>query len=107
MKPPKFAIGQSVYAFSSLFTVRSVLDRYWDDHEQVWRYRIDKHVRWISEELLKTEEEMQEVLGDAAIEDDEDEDFTDYEYDGDTGRALINGQWRVMDSDQWDRFQKS
>lgn len=28
------------------------------------------------------------------------------EYDGDTGKAFIDGEWRVVDSGQWERWQR-
>lgn len=61
------------------------------------------------EAALLSELEVQEILAEDPVADDEDEDedLGDYEYDGDTGRAFVNGQWQVVDSSQWDRFQHS
>jgi uncharacterized membrane protein (UPF0182 family) len=37
----------------------------------------------------------------------DDEEEPEYEYDGDTGCAFINGEWRVVSSSQWERWQRS
>lgn len=35
------------------------------------------------------------------------EDDDEYVYDGDTGKAFINGEWVVVSSTEWERFQSS
>lgn len=107
MKPPKFAIGESLYLSLSLHTAHLVKDRYWDFDRDSWRYKLGPHPTWFLEATLRSELEVQEILAEEPVASDEDEDLGDYEYDGDTGRALVNGQWHVVNSEQWNRFQHS
>jgi hypothetical protein len=36
----------------------------------------------------------------------DDEKEPEYIYDGDTGTAFINGQWRIVSQTQWERWQR-
>lgn len=108
MQPPKFAIGQSIYLTHHLHTAYLVKDRYWDFDRETWRYKLGPHPTWFVEASLLSALEVEEILAEEPVVDEDDDEDLGYDsYDGDTGRALINGQWQVVDSDQWDRFQHS
>ncbi len=100
MKEPKYTIGQTVYVLPTVNRTTQVSDRVWDANlkpEPSYRYKVASSPAWFPERQLRTEEEMPEDLESAAPDD-------NWEYDGDTGRALIDGRWVVISPRQWERF---
>jgi hypothetical protein len=125
MTKPKFEIGQTVHGSGAVNIIYDVIDRRWDAEpkrrsfdmagaEPSFQYLLgngrfiedglklkDATSGWIDECHLFSLEEMREQL-----QRDRDDEFDDseYEYDGDTGKAFINGQWIVVNQQQQDRF---
>jgi hypothetical protein len=105
MIEPKFAIGQEVYVAPTVNRIVKIVDRVYDpdsirEGESGYRYRVEGSPAWFPESWLETKEELDERLR----EDAEDDDEESYEYDGDSGCAFIRGEWRVVDSRAWERW---
>lgn len=65
MRPPKFAIGQTVYVMPVVNRTIEVADRYWNNDlkpQPGWVYKVIDSPAWFPEEDLKTHEEVQEHL---------------------------------------------
>ena len=108
MNEPKFSIGQSVYVMPTVNRTVQVVDRYWEEDlkpEPSYQYKISGSPAWFPESQLKTYEEMEEFLEtEYDVESEDNWLYEPLEYDGDTGRAFINGKWIVLDSRRWGRF---
>lgn len=100
---PKFTLGEEVHVMGVINVSSWVADRIYDPHcrregESGYRYKVDGSPVWFYESQLETPDEIKARIADP--EDDEPE----YQYDGDTGKAFINGHWQVVSSLTWERY---
>ena len=105
---PKFQIGDEVHVMGVINVTERVVGLMYDPKtqrpgESGYRYRVTGSPAYFYESDLATPEEIQARLED---EGDDELDYPEYEYDGDTGCAFINGEWRIVSQTQWERWQR-
>ena len=104
-RAPKFQIGDEVHVMGVVNLTETVVDLKYEPkpYRPGWsgyRYKVTGSPVYFHESELEMPEEVKARL----TSDDEKE--PEYIYDGDTGTAFIDGKWRVVDSMQWERWQR-
>ena len=103
---PKFQIGDEVHLMGVVTLTERVVAIKYDPkpYRPGWsgyRYKVTGGSPvYFHESELETPEEVKARL----TPDDEKE--PEYEYDGDTGCARIDGKWRIVSQTQWERWQR-
>ncbi len=100
MIEPRFKIGDDVHLMGVVNLTNKIVDRIFDSVGGGYRYQVFGSPAWFYESQLESLDEVSFRLFD------QEEDDEPYDYDGDTGRLLVDGHWVVASSRQWERFQR-
>lgn len=104
---PKFQIDDEVHVMGVVNLTVRIIDLKFDPKPDRpgwsgYRYKVTGGSPvYFHESELETPEEVKARLAS------DDEEESEYIYDGDTGTAFIDGEWRVVSQTQWERWQRS